>query len=68
MTNEQRREYMKLWRKSNRDRIKEVQRDNARRKALAALESVKQLDGGIFIVKTIEGREYVVGGCRQCRT
>lgn len=65
MTNEQRREYMKLWRKSNRDRIKEVQRDNARRKALAALESVKQLDGGIFIVKTIEGREYVVGGRRQ---
>ena len=64
MTNEQRREYMKLWRKSNRDRIKEVQRNNARRKALAALESVKKLDGGIFIVKTIEGREYVVGGRR----
>ena len=64
MTNEQRRAYMKLWRKSNRDRIKEVQRNNARRKALAALESVKKLDGGIFIVKTIEGREYVVGGRR----
>lgn len=65
MTKEERREYMKEWRKANKDKIRESQRNRARMKALADLESVRQLDSNIFIFKAHNEREYIVGGWKH---
>lgn len=65
MTNEQRCEYMREWRSKNRDQIRERKQEKARRDALAALESVKQLDVNVFIMRAQDGREYIVGGRKR---
>ena len=65
MTKEQRCEYMREWRSKNRDRIREQKREKARRDALASLESVKQLDANVFIMRAHDGREYIVGGRKR---
>jgi hypothetical protein len=65
MTTEQRREYMREWRKNNKDKIREQQRDNARRKALADLVSVKIQPVDVCIIRTTHGGEYRVGRPRQ---
>lgn len=62
MTKDERHEYMKKWRAENREKIKSQQRENARRKALADLASVRQLDGGVCVMCAMDGRRYVVGG------
>lgn len=65
MVNEKRREYMRKWRAKNRDRIREQQKENARRKALADMESVKHLGAGVCIIRANDGRSYVVTGRRK---
>ena len=65
MTPEERREYRRRWRRENRDKIKEQDRESARRRTLAELESVKQLDGGVFVLRCNDGREYIIGGRRR---
>lgn len=65
MTNEQRCEYMREWRNKNREKIRERKRERARCEALAALESVKQLDVNVFIMRAQDGREYIVGGRKR---
>lgn len=62
MTKEERREYMREWRAKNRDTIRAQQRENARRKALEALSTVKRQDVSMCIIRTLDGGEYVVGG------
>ncbi len=54
-------EYMRKWRSQNRERIKEQDRERARRKALAEMESVKQLAAGVAIVRCFDGGEFIVG-------
>ena len=65
MTPEERREYRRRWRRENRDKIKEQDRESARRRTLAELESVKQLDGGVVVMRCNDGREYIIGGRRR---
>jgi 5-formyltetrahydrofolate cyclo-ligase len=62
MTKEERREYMREWRAKNRDTIRAQRRDNARRKALEALQSAKQKNVSVYIIRTYTGGEYIVGG------
>lgn len=64
MTKEKRSEYMREWRSRNRDKIRDQRREKSRSEALAALESVKRLDAHVFIMRTRDGREYLVGGQR----
>lgn len=61
MTNEKRREYMKAWRQANKERIKEADLERLRRKALADLESVSQLEEKVFIIKAQNDQEYIIG-------
>lgn len=65
MTKEERADYMRKWREENRDRIKIQQRESARRKAMADLASVKQLDTDICVVRSNDGRAYVVTGRKR---
>lgn len=61
MTSEKRREYMKAWRQANKERIKEADLERLRRKALADLESVSQLEEKVFIIKAQNDQEYIIG-------
>lgn len=65
MTTEQRREYMRKWRKRNQGKIQEQRLNNARRKALADLVSVKIQPVDVCIIRTTHGGEYRVGRPRQ---
>jgi len=65
MTKEERREYTKRWREQNRERIKTQRKENAMRKAMAELASVKQLDSGICIFRANDGRSYIVTGRKR---
>jgi len=61
MTSEKHREYMRAWRQANKERIKEADRERMRRKALADLESVSQLEEKVFIIKAQNDQEYIIG-------
>ena len=59
---EQKNEYFRAYRRTHREQIHNARRDAMRREALADIQSVKQLDGGVCIVTSKDGREYVIGG------
>lgn len=65
MTNDERREYMREWREKNRDKIRRQRTDRSRRDALAALKSVKPIDAKMFVMKSTDGRSYIVGGLKK---
>lgn len=65
MTKEQRRVYMQKWREENRDRIREHEREKRRMDALAVLESAQRVDDHVCIMRTNDGRVYVVGGRKE---
>lgn len=65
MTKEEHREYARLWRQRNKERIKQREQETARQKALAAMISVKCLDANVCIVRANDGRQYLVGGRKR---
>ena len=60
MTNAERREYMREYRRANRDRIREQQKRRQTRLAVAALESVERVTDDVCVVKTTGGREFTM--------
>lgn len=60
-----RREYKREWTRKNRERIKTQERERARIKALAALESVKKLDVNHYVMHTMDGQYYIVCGSKS---
>jgi len=60
MTNAERREYMREYRRANRDRIREQQKRRQTRIAVAALESVERVTDDICVVKTTGGGEFTI--------
>ena len=65
MTTEQRREYMREWRKRNQEKIHEQRLNNSRRKALTDLASAKIQPVDVCIIRTTHGSEFHVGRPRQ---
>lgn len=62
MTKEEQKEYMKRWRKQNRDRIKQNEKAREQRRALEAISSIKRLSANVCIVRSKDGTEFIVGG------
>ena len=60
MTNAERREYMREYRRANSDRIREQQKRRQTRLAVAALESVERVTDDVCVVKTTGGREFTM--------
>jgi hypothetical protein len=58
MTTAERREYMREYRRLNRERIREQQKIRETRLAVAALENVERVTDDVCIVKTTGGREF----------
>ena len=60
MTNAERREYMREYRRANRDRIREQKQKRETRLAVAALENVERVTDDVCVVKTTGGREFTL--------
>lgn len=60
MTDAERREYMKEWRRNNREKIKEQRQRRETRLAVAALENVERVTDDVCVVKTTGGREFTL--------
>ena len=60
MTSEKRREYMREYRKANRERIKEQRQKRETNIAVAALENVERITNDVCIIKTIDGRKITL--------
>lgn len=60
MTDAERREYMREYRRANRDRIREQQIRRQTRLAVAALEDVERVTDDVCVVKTTGGREFTL--------
>lgn len=60
MTSEERREYMREYRKANRERIKEQRQKREINIAVAALENVERITNDVCIIKTIDGRKITL--------
>lgn len=60
MTSEERREYMREYRKANRERIKEQRQKRETNIAVAALENVERITNDVCIIKTIDGRKITL--------
>lgn len=58
---EKRREYLRMWRAKNRDKLREQQKNAIRNKALRALKSTSVENVQMVIVRSFDGGEYVVG-------
>ena len=59
------REYWREYYSKNKERIKTQERERARIKALAALESVKKLDVNHYVMHTMDGQYYIVCGSKS---
>ena len=60
MTDAERREYMKEWRRNNREKIREQRQRRETRLAVAALENVERVTDDVCVVKTTGGREFTM--------
>lgn len=60
MTDAERREYMREYRRVNRDRIREQKQKRETRLAVAALENVERVTDDVCVVKTTGGREFTL--------
>ncbi len=60
MTDAKRREYMKEWRRNNREKIREQRQRRETRLAVAALENVERVTDDVCVVKTTGGREFTM--------
>lgn len=60
MTDAERREYMKEWRRNNREKIREQRQRRETRLAVAALENVERVTDDVCVVKTTGGREFTL--------
>ena len=60
MTDAERREYMKEWRRNNREKIREQRQRRETRLAVAALENVERVTDDVYIAKTTGGREFTL--------
>lgn len=60
MTSAERREYMREYRRVNREKIKEQRQRRETRLAVAALENVERVTDDVCIVKTTGGREFTL--------
>lgn len=60
MTSEKRREYMREYRKANRERIKEQRQKRETNIAVAALENIERITNDVCIIKTIDGRKITL--------
>lgn len=60
MTDAERREYMREYRRVNRERIKEQKQRRETRLAVAALENVERVTDDVCVVKTTGGREFTL--------
>lgn len=60
LTNEERREYLREWRRNNPDKVKAQRERRQRRLAVAALERVERLSDDVCVVKTTGGREFTM--------
>ena len=60
MNSAERREYMKEWRRNNREKIREQRKRRETRLAVAALENVERVTDDVCIVKTTGGREFTL--------
>ena len=58
-------EYMRKWRQANAERLKEQRLRKMREEALAGLESVEQIGQNVYVFKTKDGCQYVIGGDKQ---
>ena len=60
MTRDERREYMREWRRNNREKIKEQRQRRETRLAVAALADVERVTDDVCVVKTTGGREFTL--------
>lgn len=60
MTDAERREYMREYRRVNRERIREQRQRRETRLAVAALENVERVTDDVCVVKTTGGREFTL--------
>ena len=60
MTSEERREYMREYRKANRERIKEQRQKRETNIAVAALENVERITNDVCIIKTLDGHKITL--------
>ena len=60
MTSAERREYMRKYRRVNREKIKEQRQRRETRLAVAALADVERVTDDVCVVKTTGGREFTL--------
>lgn len=60
MTDAERREYMREYRRNNRERIREQRQRRETRLAVAALADVERVTDDVCVVKTTGGREFTL--------
>lgn len=60
MNNAERREYMREWRRNNRDRIRVQRQARETRLAVAAVEKVERVTDDVCVVKTTDGQEFTM--------
>lgn len=60
MNDSERREYMREYRRVNRERILEQQKRRQTRLAVAALEKVERVTDDVCVVKTTGGHEFTL--------
>jgi hypothetical protein len=56
---------MRKWRQANAERLKEQRLQKMIDEAVADLESVEQIGQNVYVFKTKDGCQYVIGGDKQ---
>lgn len=60
MTKEEKRAYLREWRRNNPDKVKAQRERRQKQLAVAALECVERLSADVCVVKTTSGREFTM--------
>lgn len=60
MTDAERREYMRKWRRNNREKVREQKQRRETRLAVEAIASVERLTDDVCVISTTDGREFTM--------
>lgn len=58
MTDAERREYMRNWRRNNREKVREQRKNREIKRAVAAIESVERLTDDVCVIRTVDGQRF----------
>ena len=58
MTDAERREYMRNWRRNNREKVREQRKNREIKRAVAAIESVERLTDDVCVIRPVDGQRF----------